>query len=37
MYVNAVERKFAKSSTSTERWDITDDIKDMFDRVRGVV
>lgn len=36
MYVDAVERKFAKSSTSTERWDITDDIKDMFDRVRGV-
>ena len=36
MYVDAVERKFAKSSTPTERWDITDDIKDMFDRVRGV-
>lgn len=36
LYVDAVERKFAKSSTSTERWDITDDIKDMFDRVRGV-
>lgn len=36
MYIDAVERKFAKSSTSTERWDITDDIKDMFDCVRGV-
>lgn len=36
LYVDAVERKFAKSSTSTERWDITDNIEDMFDRVRGV-
>lgn len=34
MYVDAVERKFAKSSTSTERYDLLDDIKPMFDKVR---
>lgn len=36
MYIDAVERKFAKSSTSTERWELTDDIKEMFDKVRSV-
>ena len=36
MYIDAVERKFAKSSVSTERWEITDDIKKMFDKVRSV-
>lgn len=36
MYIDAVERKFAKSSTSTERYDILDDIKDMFDIVKEV-
>lgn len=36
MYVDAVERKFAKSSTSTERYDLLDDIKPMFDKVRGM-
>lgn len=34
MYVDAVEGKFAKSSVSTERWNIKDDIKTMFNRVR---
>lgn len=36
MYIDAVERKFAKSSTSTERCGLTDDIKEMFDKVRSV-
>lgn len=36
MYVDAVNREFAKSSTSTERWNLEDDIKDMFNRVREV-
>ena len=35
MYVDAVNCEFAKSSTSTERWPIEDDIKTMFNRVRG--
>lgn len=34
LYVDAVERKFAKSSTSTERYYLLDDIKPMFDKVR---
>lgn len=36
MYIDAVERKFTKSSTSTERFEITDDIKDMFNVVRNM-
>ena len=36
MYVDMVNREFAKSSTSTERWTITNDIKEMFDKVREV-
>lgn len=36
MYVDAVNREFAKSSTSIERWKLEDDIKTMFDRVREV-
>lgn len=36
MYVDAVNQEFAKSSTSTERWLLEDDIKPMFDRVREV-
>lgn len=35
MYVDAVNREFAKSSTSTERWPITDDITEMFKVVKG--
>ena len=34
MYVDLVERKFAKSSTSTERFDLLDDIKDMFQKIK---
>lgn len=36
MYIDMVNREFAKSSTSTERWPITNDIKEMFDKVREV-
>lgn len=36
LFVDMVNREFAKSSTSTERWPITDDIKEMFDKVRGM-
>lgn len=35
MYIDMVKREFAKSSTSTERWPITDDIKTMFEKVRS--
>ena len=34
MYVDAVNWEFAKSSISTERWTITDDIKEMFNTVK---
>lgn len=34
MYVDMVNREFAKSSTSTERWPITNDIKEMFEKVK---
>ena len=34
MYVDAVNREYAVSSTSVERWSITDDIKEMFERVK---
>lgn len=36
LYVDAVNREFAKSSISTERYPIEDDIKIMFDKVRSV-
>lgn len=35
MYIDAVKREFAKSSTSTERWPITGDIAKMFGVVKG--
>ena len=34
MYVDAVNREYAMSSTSIERWPITNDIKDMFEHVK---
>nr|DAQ07291.1 MAG TPA: hypothetical protein [Caudoviricetes sp.] len=34
MYVDAVNREYAMSSTSVERWPITSDIKDMFEHVK---
>ena len=34
MYIDMVNREFAKSSTSIERWPITNDIKEMFNKVR---
>lgn len=34
MYVDLVNREFAKSSVATERWPLLDDIKPMFDKVR---
>lgn len=34
MYVDAVNRQFAKSSVSTERYDLMDDITDMFKIVK---
>ena len=34
MYVDSVNRQFAKSSVSTERYDLMDDIADMFKVVR---
>ena len=34
MYVDLVEQKFAKSSTSTQRFAISDDIKDMFGKIK---
>lgn len=37
MYVDAVNRQFAKSSVSTERYDLMDDIADMFKIVRDGV
>ena len=36
MYIDAVNEEFAKSSVSTERYPIEDDIKTMFDKVRSV-
>lgn len=30
MYIDAVERKFAKNSCCTERYDVTNDIAMMF-------
>ena len=37
MYVDAVNRQFAKSSVSTERYDLMDDIADMFKVVKDGV
>lgn len=37
MYVDAVNRQFAKSSVSTERYDLMDDIADMFKIVKNGV
>ena len=37
MYVDAVNRQFAKSSVSTERYDLMDDIADMFKIVKDGV
>ena len=34
MYIDAVNRKFAKSSVSTERYELMDDIADMFKIVK---
>lgn len=34
MYIDAVEQKFARSSISTLYYDLQDDIKDMFKKVR---
>lgn len=36
-YVDAVNRQFAKSSVSTERYDLMDDIADMFKVIKDVV
>lgn len=33
-YIDAVNGKFARCSTATERYDITDDVKEMFDVIR---
>jgi len=35
MYIDLVEKKFARSSVSKNRYDLMDDIKDMFDIVRN--
>lgn len=35
MYIDMVNREFAKSSTSTVRWPITNDIKEMFEKVKN--
>lgn len=37
MYIDAVNRQFAKSSVSTERYDLMDDIADMFKIVKDGV
>ena len=37
MYVDAVNRQFAKSSISTERYDLMDDIADMFKVIKDGV
>lgn len=35
MYIDAVNKQYASSSVSPNRFDITDDIKEMFNRIRG--
>lgn len=37
MYVDSVNRQFAKSSVSTERYDLMDDIVDMFEVIKDGV
>lgn len=37
MYIDAVNRQFAKSSVSTERYDLMDDIADMFKVIKDGV
>ena len=37
MYIDAVNKEFARSSISTLRYKLTDDIKEMFDTVRAEV
>lgn len=37
MYVDSVNRQFAKSSVSTERYDLMDDIADMFEVIKDGV
>ena len=34
MYVDLVEQKFAKSSISEERFDLLDNIEDMFKKIK---
>ena len=34
MYIDMVKKEFAKSSTSTERYPLEDDIKTMFKKIR---
>lgn len=36
MYVDLVKQEYAKSSTSTDRWPLENNIKTMFDKVREV-
>ena len=35
MYIDLVNQEFAKSSVSTERYPITEDIRDMFNKIKG--
>ena len=35
MYIDLVNQEFAKSSVSTERYPITADIRDMFNKIKG--
>ena len=35
MYVDAVNRQFARTSTATVRYELTDDIAEMFAVVKG--
>lgn len=37
MYIDAVERKFAKNSTATVRYDLTDNIDGMFQIIKGEI
>lgn len=37
MYIDAVEGKFAQNSTAVERYDLKDDVKEMFDIIRGSI
>lgn len=37
LYVDSVNRQFAKSSVSTERYDLMDDIADMFKVIKDGV